>query len=162
MRNWHKEKNQGKRKSQFSWGDVSWWQLNVEERRLDRWFGSKVEGFSVLMDWWLWGQTQLSWNQEAGCKDSCYEYCDSWPAWESRDADLCQLRRDELRGLSNSTMSLERWLSSHVCRPLVLWWRKGSDVGTNDKDDSFEVDDEDLRHNFVDVPAEVGEDGGSM
>ena len=35
-------------------------------------------------------------------------------------------------------------------------------MGTNDKDDSFEVDDEDLRHNFVDVPAEVGEDGGSM
>ena len=43
VRNWHKEKNQGKRKSQFSWGDVSWWQLNIKERRLDRWFGSKVE-----------------------------------------------------------------------------------------------------------------------
>ena len=113
VRNWHK-KNQGKRKSQFSWGDISWWQLNVEERRLDRWFGSKVEGFSMLMDWWLWGQTQLSGNQEAGCKDSCCEYCDSWPAWKSGYADLCQLRRDELRGLSNSTTSLERWLSSHV------------------------------------------------
>ena len=103
MRNWHKEKNQRKRKSQFSWGDVSWWQLNVEEIRLDRWFGSKVEWFSMLMDWWLWGQTQLSWNQEVGCKDSCCEYCDSWPAWESGDADICRLRRDELRGLSNST-----------------------------------------------------------
>ena len=31
-------------------------------------------------------------------------------------------------------------------------------MGTNDKDDDFE---EDLRHNFVDVPAEIGEDGGS-
>ena len=41
-------------------------------------------------------------------------------------------------------------------------WRKGDEVGTNDKDDSFEVDDEDLCHNFFDIPAEIGEDGGSM
>ena len=41
------------------------------------------------------------------------------------------------------------------------WYFDGGKVGTNDKDDSFEVDDEDLHHNFVDVPAEVGEDGGS-
>ena len=35
-------------------------------------------------------------------------------------------------------------------------------MGTNDKDDGFKVDYEDLRHNFVDITAEIGEDGGSM
>ena len=33
-------------------------------------------------------------------------------------------------------------------------------MGTNDKYDGFEVDDEDLHHNFVDIPAEIGEDDG--
>ena len=45
-------------------------------------------------------------------------------------------------------------------RPLVLRWRKSGATGTVVKDDGFEVDDEDPRRNFVEVPVGVGEDGG--
>ena len=43
-------------------------------------------------------------------------------------------------------------------RPLVLRCRKRGAAGV--KDDGFEVDDEDPRRNFVEVPVGVGEDGG--
>ena len=45
-------------------------------------------------------------------------------------------------------------------RPLVLRWRKSGAAGTGVEDIGFEVDDEDPRRNFVEVPVGVGEDGG--